>query len=75
MTSESPRWGKSTYSSPDGGNCVEWAPYIAVAREAVLVRDSKYPDGPALGIPGEAWAAFVGEVKGGGFEVMRSATE
>ncbi|MYY11932.1 DUF397 domain-containing protein [Streptomyces sp. SID4919] len=52
-------WVKSTYSSQDGGNCVEWAPSHALAHGVVPVRDSKAPDGPALTIAPPAWACFV----------------
>ncbi|WP_055591045.1 DUF397 domain-containing protein [Peterkaempfera griseoplana] len=57
-------WRRSSYSSGDGGECVE----VAVGLPgAVPVRDSKDPQGPALVFRGEAWAAFVAEVKAGGF--------
>jgi Domain of unknown function (DUF397) len=55
-------WRKSTYSSGNGGNCVE------VARNlpgVVAVRDSKDPDGPVLGFPHAAWAEFVGRAQAG----------
>lgn len=38
------KWRKSTYSTSNGGNCVE----LADAAGAVAVRDSKDPDGPVL---------------------------
>ncbi|MEV0278089.1 DUF397 domain-containing protein [Streptomyces sp. NPDC050610] len=59
-------WRKSSYSSPDGGNCVEWAPAVAAACGLVPVRDGKNPNGPALAISMDAWTAFVDEVKSGG---------
>ncbi|MFD0905863.1 DUF397 domain-containing protein [Actinomadura sediminis] len=37
-------WRKSSYSGPNGGNCVE----LAALPGAVGVRDSKDPDGPVL---------------------------
>ncbi|MBE1534687.1 hypothetical protein H4W34_004520 [Actinomadura algeriensis] len=37
-------WRKSSYSGPNGGNCVE----LAGLPGAVGVRDSKDPDGPVL---------------------------
>ncbi|MFD8361732.1 DUF397 domain-containing protein, partial [Streptomyces hygroscopicus] len=36
-------WRKSSYSNPDGGNCVEVADNLP---GIVPVRDSKNPDGP-----------------------------
>lgn len=38
------KWRKSSYSTSNGGNCVE----LANAAGAVAVRDSKDPDGPIL---------------------------
>jgi len=55
-------WRKSSRSSSNGGQCVE------VARNLpgiVAVRDSKDPDGPALVLAHEAWAAFVCDLKRG----------
>jgi hypothetical protein len=48
-------WFKSSYSSDQGGNCVE----VAVGPGTVHVRDSKNPDGPILTVTPDAWAAFV----------------
>ncbi|MEV5594442.1 DUF397 domain-containing protein [Streptomyces sp. NPDC052496] len=53
------RWVKSTNSSGDGGQCVEWAPEHAVATGEYLVRDSAFPDGPCLRLNGEAFAGLV----------------
>ena len=64
---QSPQWVKSTYSSGDGGQCIEWAPSKAAATGVVPVRDSKDPDGPALAFPTDAFAAFVNAVKAGEF--------
>ncbi|WP_274917112.1 DUF397 domain-containing protein [Streptomyces sp. WZ-12] len=61
MTTNSPRWFKSSYSS-NGGNCVEVAANVP---GAVPVRDSKDPHGPALAFSALAWQAFVGQVKSG----------
>jgi hypothetical protein len=49
-------WFKSSYSSDQGGACVEVSAHPA----AVHVRDSKVTGGPALTVQPAAWAAFVG---------------
>jgi uncharacterized protein DUF397 len=49
------RWRKSSHSMGNGGNCVE----VADAGRVVHVRDSKDPDGPAVGFGREQWRAFV----------------
>lgn len=51
-------WRKSSYSSQDNGNCVE----VAELPAHIGIRDSKDKQGPALVIPAEAWASFVGMV-------------
>lgn len=66
---ESSAWVKSTYSNPDGGNCVEWAPAFATA-EAVPVRDSKAPHGPTLGFSPDAWRSFVAAVVSDEFGIV-----
>ena len=53
-------WRKSTFSSSNGGNCVE------VARNlpgVVAVRDSKNPGGPALAFTPADWRAFTAGIK------------
>ncbi|MFC5854308.1 DUF397 domain-containing protein [Streptomyces chlorus] len=51
-------WRKSTYSSGEGGECVE----VAVAAGAVHVRDSKQAveNGPVLRVGPAAWSALLG---------------
>ncbi|OKK24746.1 toxin-antitoxin system, toxin component [Streptomyces sp. CB02488] len=66
MTTESPRWFKSSYSS-NGGNCVEVAANLVAVRGVVPVRDSKNVSGPALNVPTGSFAAFVAGVKTGDF--------
>ncbi|MFE3069637.1 DUF397 domain-containing protein [Streptomyces sp. NPDC059247] len=61
---EDPQWLKSSYSDT-GGNCVEVAPTMAPTLGLVPVRDSKAPNGPALGISAGAFSAFIESVKGG----------
>lgn len=53
-------WVKSSYSSGDQ-NCVE----IARRSDAVPVRDSKRPHGPALVLHVDTWIAFMNGLKRG----------
>lgn len=53
-------WRKSSYSSGNGGNCVEVA---AGGAGVVAVRDSKDPDGPALTFSPADWSAFITSLK------------
>jgi hypothetical protein len=57
-------WFRSSYSNDSGGNCVEIANLIPT-HTLVAVRDSKLLHGPALTVPPEAFAAFVGHVRCG----------
>ncbi|MFG2719775.1 DUF397 domain-containing protein [Streptomyces sp. NPDC048416] len=59
LASES-AWRKSSYSSDGSGNCVEVAHGVT---GAMPVRDSKFPAGPALVIPGGIWGVFLDAVK------------
>ncbi|SES46984.1 protein of unknown function [Streptomyces sp. yr375] len=54
---------KSSYSNDSGGNCVEVAD-LTPAQPLIAVRDSKFPHGPALALPPDAFLAFVGLVRG-----------
>jgi Domain of unknown function (DUF397) len=60
-------WRKSSFSSGNGGACVEVAILRGATEEGgslVALRDSKDPAGPALVFtPGE-WQAFVAGVRG-----------
>ena len=49
-------WSKSSYSSGEGGECVE----VADAAGTIHIRDSKVRSGPVLTVAPEAWAGFVG---------------
>ena len=61
--SDAVTWRKSTRSGPNG-NCVE----VAHLDNAVALRDSRNPAGPALVFsPGE-WRAFIDKVKSGTFD-------
>ncbi|MGW3249334.1 DUF397 domain-containing protein [Streptomyces fungicidicus] len=48
-------WKKSSYSSGEGGQCVE----VARTARAVHVRDSKRATGPALTVAPTEWTAFL----------------
>lgn len=66
MTTESPRWFKSSYSN-NGGQCIEVAANLVASRGVVPVRDSKDPHGPALMFEPTAWSSFVSAVRHGEF--------
>ncbi|WP_405812112.1 DUF397 domain-containing protein [Streptomyces sp. NBC_01520] len=55
-------WRKSSYSNSDGGACVEVSDAFT---DAVPVRDSKCPHGPALTFAADDWSSFVSAVKDG----------
>ena len=57
-------WHKSRYSNPSG-NCVETAKLPA---GAVAVRNSRYPDGPALVFTRAEWDAFLLGARDGDFD-------
>jgi hypothetical protein len=48
-------WFKSSYSSSEGGDCVE----VRTGPDTILIRDSKNTTGPRLAITPGSWAAFV----------------
>ncbi|MGW3623097.1 DUF397 domain-containing protein [Streptomyces sp. NPDC000880] len=55
-------WFKSSYSSGEGGECVEVAACLGV----VHVRDSKDTTVPMLTLQPQVWDAFVGFAVGSG---------
>ncbi|MEW2453186.1 DUF397 domain-containing protein [Streptomyces albus] len=57
-------WRASSYSDPEGGNCVEVADGFS---GVVPVRDSKDPRRAALTFSASAWAAFVARLKQGAY--------
>jgi hypothetical protein len=57
-------WRKSSYSTTNGGACVEVASNLP---GIVAMRDSKNPVGPALAFAPEEWAAFAAGIKAGEF--------
>ncbi|XHL93066.1 DUF397 domain-containing protein [Streptomyces niveus] len=50
-------WRKSSYSSGDTGNCIEFA---RVSTGRIAIRDSKNKQGPTLVVPTDSWSSFVG---------------
>jgi Domain of unknown function (DUF397) len=56
---ETMNWRKSTYSSGNGGECIE----VADRASSVLVRDTKDRSGPALQFTASAWRRFAERVK------------
>ncbi len=54
-----PGWRKSSYTTSNGGNCVE----VAGQDSRVLVRDTKDRQGPVLAFSLETWRQFAGKVK------------
>lgn len=56
-------WRKSTFSEPE--ECVE----VAFTDNAVLVRNSRDRSGPVLAFTVAEWAAFVGGVRSGEFDL------
>ncbi len=52
-------WRKASYSTGNGGNCVE----VGTAPRVVAVRDTKDRTGPALAFSPQDWKAFTRRVK------------
>ncbi|MEU5520883.1 DUF397 domain-containing protein [Streptomyces sp. NPDC047860] len=48
-------WFKSSYSGSQGDSCVE----VAIAEQAVYVRDSKDVTRPSFAVGREGWGQFV----------------
>jgi hypothetical protein len=59
------QWLTSTRSAANGDNRVE----VAFVDEAIAVRDSENPAGPALIFTAAEWDAFVGGAKDGEFDL------
>lgn len=56
------QWRKASYSSSNGGTCVEVASNLP---GIVAVRDSKDPEGPVLTFAPDDWQTFAARVKAG----------
>ncbi|MBT2206606.1 MULTISPECIES: DUF397 domain-containing protein [Actinomadura] len=59
------QWRKSSRSGGQGGDCVE----LADTTSAILVRDSKDPNGPRLALAPAAWRVFAQHVKADVFDL------
>jgi Domain of unknown function (DUF397) len=60
-------WRKSSFSSGNGGACVEVAIVPGATGDGgrvVALRDSKDPAGPALVFTADEWRAFLSGVRG-----------
>lgn len=57
---------KSSFSEPNGGNCVEVA--VGTASGSRYVRDSKFPHDDLLEFTPSEWSAFIAGVKAGEFD-------
>ncbi len=54
-----PSWRKSSYSTGNGGQCVE----VADTASVVMVRDTTDRDGGTLSFSADAWASFISGIK------------
>ena len=67
---ESAVWRKSSHSGGSEGQCVEVADLTGVLpADTRGVRDSKYPNGPALLFRRASFADFIAGVKAGEFDI------
>jgi hypothetical protein len=64
-------WRKSARSGKQG-NCVELAPAGALG---VAVRNSRFPQGPALVFSVAEMTAFVADIKGGAYDDLLGADD
>ncbi|NVI87867.1 DUF397 domain-containing protein [Actinomadura sp. BRA 177] len=58
------RWRKSSRSDSEGGACVEVADLAA----AVVLRDSKDPDGPTLAFRRAAFTTLTSDIRAGRYD-------
>ena len=56
-----PEWRKSSYSNPSG-DCVEMG---RLPDRRVAVRNSRFPDGPALILTSAQWRPFLTAIRAG----------
>ncbi|MFF4489663.1 DUF397 domain-containing protein [Streptomyces sp. NPDC001544] len=55
MSIENLNWFKSSYSSGEGGECLE----VAMSPQLIHIRDSKTPTAPHLTLSPTTWLAFL----------------
>jgi hypothetical protein len=55
MNTAAMTWFKSSYSSNEGGNCIE----VATQPTTIHIRDSKNPTGPTLTLAPTTWTEFL----------------
>ena len=48
-------WFKSSYSSDQGGQCLE----VATSPRTIHIRDSKHITGPTLTVTRDSWTSFL----------------
>ncbi|QQM43617.1 DUF397 domain-containing protein [Streptomyces liliifuscus] len=53
------QWRKSSYSSDQGGECVEVADIPAAPAPTIAIRDSKNPAGPTLTLDPATFTTFL----------------
>ncbi|MFC3575390.1 DUF397 domain-containing protein [Streptomyces yaanensis] len=58
LPSDGLSWFKSSYSSNEGGNCLE----VATTPATIHIRDSKTPAGPVLTVSPATWSEFLDRV-------------
>ena len=58
-TAEPVSWRKSSYSSSNGGDCVE----VSTTTHSIAVRDSKNPYGVSLVCAPDSWLTFTHRLK------------
>ena len=61
---EEPRWRKSSFSGPNGGNCVE----MAETADGVLVRNSRNPNSGSVAFTRSELAAWIAGCKAGEYD-------
>ena len=60
-------WQKSSFSSANGGNCVE----VAETNDGVLVRNSKHPSDGTVAFTRSELAAWIAGCKAGEFDDLQ----
>ena len=61
------KWRKASYSTANGGDCVEVARVPGAGR--VAARDSKHPRGPQLEYTAAAWRRLLADIRLGRYDI------